>query len=100
MSDLAFLIKQNDDGITTSKSHQEKTESNLALFLEMLRDEPLDSIYDPEDDAKEGQPPIEIERAVKFSRFGAIEYMEYELSKGFMLRGLTLQTRQDINYEL
>ena len=56
----------------------------------MLRDEPLDSIYDPEDDAKEGQPPIEIERAVKFSRFGAIEYMEYELSKGFLLRGLTL----------
>ena len=46
--------------------------------MEMLKDEPLDSIYDPEDDAVEGKPPAVIERAVKFSKFGAIEYIEYD----------------------
>ena len=68
--------------------------------MEMLKDEPLDSIYDPEDDAVEGKPPVVIERAVKFSKFGAIEYIEYDKREGFELRGLSLEARQDMNYEL
>ena len=59
----------------------------------MLRDEPLDSIYDPEDDIREGKAATQIERAVKFSKYGAIEYIEYEKDRGFELRGLPLEAR-------
>ena len=87
---LAEQIRSADsDSITTIKNQQEKTESNLALFMEMLRDEPLDSIYDPEDDEIEGKPPKIIQRAVNFSKFGAIEYIEYEKDEGAELRGLS-----------
>ena len=57
--------------------------------MEMLRDDPLDSIYDPEDDATEGKSTKVIQRAVMFSKFGAIEYIEYEKDEGVELRGLS-----------
>ena len=41
-----------------------------------------------------------IERAVKFQKFGAIEYMEYAKEQGTELRGLSLDARQGINYDL
>jgi len=43
----------------------------------MLEDEPMADIFDLEDDICEGREPLVIERAVKFGKFGAIEYMEY-----------------------
>ena len=45
--------------------------------MEMIKDEPLSNIWDPEDDVCEGGKPLVIERAVKFQKFGAIEYIEY-----------------------
>ena len=45
--------------------------------MEMIKDEPLSNIWDPEDEVSEGGKTLVIERAVKFQKFGAIEYMEY-----------------------
>ena len=45
--------------------------------MEMITDEPMASMFDPEDDVTEGQDAVEIERAIKFGKIGSIEYIEY-----------------------
>ena len=54
-----------------------KTAENISFFMELLVNEPLASIFDPEDDVVVGGNEIEIERAIKFGKIGCIEYIEY-----------------------
>ena len=54
-----------------------KTAENISLFMEMITDEPMCTMFDPDDDIYEGSQTVEIERAIKFGKIGSIEYIEY-----------------------
>ena len=77
-----------------------KTAENISLFMEMITDEPMDSMFDPEDDVIEGQEAVEIERAIKFGKIGSIEYIEYAKEQGTGLRMLTRDAVSEIHYDL
>ena len=77
-----------------------KTAENISMFMEMITDEPMDSMFDPEDDLIEGQTPVEIERAIKFGKIGSIEYIEYAKEQGVGLRMLDRDAVTEIHYDL
>jgi len=77
-----------------------KTAENISLFMEMIVDEPIDSMFDPADDVIEGHNLVEIERAIKFGRIGSIEYIEYAKEQGTGLRMLTRDAVTEIHYDL
>ena len=77
-----------------------KTAENISMFMEMITDEPMDSMFDPEDDVIEGQTAVEIERAIKFGKIGSIEYIEYAKEQGVGLRLLDRDAVMDIHYDL
>jgi len=77
-----------------------KTAENISIFLEMLNDEPMHLIFDPEDDVYDNNTRVEIERAIRFGKIGSIEYIEYAKEQGTELRQLTRDAVRDINYDL
>lgn len=77
IGEITMLNQMLAEPLGRRTSLKAKTAENLTLLIEMLRDEQLSNIFDPEDEECEGRPPIVIERCVKFQKIGAIEYMEY-----------------------
>ena len=75
--EISILHSSLKQPLGARASLRAKTAENISLFMEMIKDEPLSNIWDPEDDVCEGGKPLVIERAVKFQKFGAIEYIEY-----------------------
>lgn len=77
VEEISILNSMLKQPLGASNSLKAKTAENISLFMEMIKDEPLSNIWDPEDEVSEGGKTLVIERAVKFQKFGAIEYMEY-----------------------